>query len=929
MQGRRRGVATVIGGVLLAIAVMGLIVFAVLMLDRVSQLEDTLTRLSSERASSRLRAESIVGWWWVGSPHTSPGSLLVHLESRASEALALTGIAVVWSDGSHTVVDRNSGSLSALGVSATITYRDGSTSTLDSLPIGLPPGAKLDIVFNGYAAARKPVTVSVSLSGSTLAVSVLSLKNYTEVYGAGNTTPPSASLLASTSHTAGTWTITWGDIAERATVLEGLASTLSHTIVSGVPVSGTTASLERRDGDMLVVDGVYVHTRFQIVADNLIYATNFSQDVIDSGEWVTVRTSWSWESNAGISDGGLVGDSTSKQPIVAYPSALTVSPPEPFYVLAHVYPVSCDVWMYDELAAISLYDSTNDFMYLIGIECDTGAADDDAVIARWRREDYTYVYVRDDAYEAYRVWNTYIVYYWTGFIRVEYYNARGSYVLEARDTTVTPDTAGLAIYGNGYLAYFDNFIVSGAHPRWLNITVTLNGSPVGADWRVALYNGTGGLVAEAYTDTTGTASLDVLWQPIVWKSTIEVYNDTDTLQAVVHTSDFGFDNLYGGNSYEVRIGDAYSVVLTVESQVPTSIIPDLAGIDVWYAFSANTSADYVVSAYNWAGGFWSTLARGAYTAGGTVEANVSTSIDYVNPVNGSIVLKLTLHSSQPIRVNVDVLNAVYSYYNYTVFNALLVGVGGTSLLDVYEYSPQGLSHLYTINAGSVFDGSTVVAYDPIGRLLVLANTTGVYVGRLMAQPGFSLVSADCTTAPGPAVLEVVNTTSNSYAVIVKSDGGYCVVDLSTNTTIASGTISIPDCSLTLSPPQAYMASARDPSGLNVFLVGYCADSGQAVLLGGSLQGTTMSWSRLAVLPGSRSAGLVAEDSSTMWLMLSGGSLYKVYYNATLGVWEYSLANASLPFTPVDPGDRLEVLDPHNLVFVRADYTNEVWRIPKS
>jgi hypothetical protein len=64
-------------------------------------------------------------------------------------------------------------------------------------------------------------------------------------------------------------------------------------------------------------------------------------------------------------------------------------------------------------------------------------------------------------------------------------------------------------------------------------------------------------------------------------------------------------------------------------------------------------------------------------------------------------------------------------------------------------------------------------------------------------------------------------------------------------------------------------------------------------------------------------------------MLSGGGLYKVYYNTILGAWEYSLANVSLPFMPVDPGNRLEVLDPYSLVFVRADYTNEVWRIPKS
>ncbi len=932
LPARTRGVATVVGGVLLAIAIMGLIAFAVLMLDRVSQLENTMSQIAAEKAASRLQAESIVGWWWVGPPHTSPNNLIVHLESRASQAVAVTGVAIVWSDGTHTIVDRENGSLAALGVAATITYRDGTSSSLDSFPIGLPPGAQLDIVFNGYAAARKPVTVSVSLSGPTLSVSAISLKNYTEVYGAGAgnvTLPPSASLLANMPHAAGEWTVTWRGTVEGASTVEGLATVLSYTIVNGTYVSGTTASLETRDNDVLVVDSVHTRiTQLRVLSNNLIYATNFSRDVISSGEWATVRASWTWDPTVGLSNGGLQGDSASTLPIVAYPS--TQSLPSQYYVMAHVYPASCEVWGFDEFAAIALYDSLNDYMYLIGVECDPGTGTDDATISIWQGS-YSTVNQDYNVFEAYGVWNAYIVFYdsGTGYIRAEYYNNFYSYTLDAYDTRVAPQVAGLAIYGDTYLAYFDNFIISSAYPRWLNVTIVVNGSPVGSGWTVELYNGTGDLVATATTDSTGTASLDVLWQPIVWRATLKIYDPANTLQAVVRASDFGLVNLYGGNVYEVSIDDVYSVVLSVESQVPTSVLSDLAGVSVWYVFSVNTSANYFVQAYNWVQDTWTILASGTYTPPGIVGANISIGSSYVNSVNGSVLIKLVVYSTQPLQVSVDVLNAVYKYYIYTVFDALLVGVGGTSLVDVYSYTSGSLAYMYSINVGSSFNGSTLIAYDPIGKRLVLANTSGIYVGLLSAQPGFGLVASDCNTVPGPAILEVVNTTSNSYAVVVKSDGGYCVVDLSTNTTVASGVVGIAGCSLALAPPQTYIASARDPGGLAVFLVGYCTNTGQAVLVQGVLQGSTVSWSTLSALPGSRSVGLVAEDSSTLWLMLSGGSLYKVYYNTTLGSWSYTLANVSMPFTPIDPGDRLENLDATSLVFVRADYTNEIWRIPKS
>ncbi len=933
---RTRGVATVVGGVLLAIAIMGLIAFAVLMLDRVSQLENTMSQIAAEKVASRLQAESIVGWWWVGPPHTSPNNLIVHLESRASQAVAVTGVAIVWSDGTHTIVDRENGSLAALGITATITYRDGTSSSLDGFPIGLPPGAQLDIVFNGYAAARKPVTVSVSLSGPTLSVSAISLKNYTEVYGAGagNATPPlAASLLANMLHAAGEWTVTWRGAVEGASIVEGLASVLSYTIVNGTYVSGTTASLETRDNDVLVVNGVLTRiTQLGILSDNLIYATNFSRDVISSGEWTTVRGSWIWDPTVGISDGGLSGYSASVAPAIIYPTQISLASTTTYYIMAHVYPTICLSGIDFDVVGITLYDSLNDNAYMIGLDCDSIfniIIGQYTLISKWTGA-FSYIDYRL-ANSGFGLWNAYLVRYdsTNGLIAVEHYTPLSSDSLQVFDTSIRPNIAGLVVYYPSNQAYFDNFIVSKANPRWLNVTVVVNGSPVGSGWTVELYNGTGDLVATATTDSTGTASLDVLWQPIVWRATLKIYDPANTLQAVVRASDFGLVNLYGGNAYEVSIDDVYSVVLSVESQVPTSILSDLAGASVWYVFSVNASANYFVQAYDWVQDTWSILASGTYTPPVTVNANASIGSSYVNPVNGSVLIKLVVYSTQPLQVSVDVLNSVYKYYTYTVFDALLVGVGGTSLVDVYSYTSGGLVYMYSINVGSVFNGSTLIAYDPVGRRLVLANTSGIYVGLLSAQPGFGLVVSDCNTVPGPAALEVVNTTSNSYAIVVKSDGGYCVVDLSTNTTVASGVVGVSGCSLALAPPQTYIASARDPGSLAVFLVGYCTNTGQAVLVRGVLQGSTVSWSTLSALPGSRSVGLVAEDSSTLWLILSGGSLYKVYYNTTLGSWSYTLANVSIPFTPIDPGDRLEVLDATSLVFVRADYTNEIWRIPKS
>jgi len=129
-----------------------------------SNYSQMVTRLSKERAQSTVIASSVDAVWSV-----SGSDITVQLESRYSRSILLTGIAILWSDSSLTIVDRWNGTSN---VNIVVEAPDGNTYTVQGFPVGIGPGYRVNVTLTGYASGRRPVTVQPIVGGSPSVIAV-------------------------------------------------------------------------------------------------------------------------------------------------------------------------------------------------------------------------------------------------------------------------------------------------------------------------------------------------------------------------------------------------------------------------------------------------------------------------------------------------------------------------------------------------------------------------------------------------------------------------------------------------------------------------------------------------------------------------------------------------------------------------------------
>ena len=960
---RCRAVGTVVGAVIIAVMVLLALGYMVYMFHTLTQAQEEMTSLLQRRAAAAAAAQAVTGYWRLDYP--APGDLYIHVTSHYSQAIQVTGLVVVWSDGTTTVLDRFTGSLSAVNVYAEVETTSG-TQAYDEFPIPLPPGANLTITMKGYAANRKPLTVSIALSqpAATTAESV-----QLQAYQPPPTTATAnvstiTSLLGYTRANIYDYAKTWLGTVTAQYPVYSPATVTDYTVDTGTLVSGTTTSLQAKDGDTLQVDAAptIVVTGFTVTSDNLIYATDFSSQTEFTDNWETNPTpSWKWVSDIGVNSTAAINQTNTtitstnvpgyedyiaryffyyyiyvRAEYMAYPSSVSASGLTDYYILAATH--IDDNSYYNDLV---LFNSSG-YILAAGIEAQNKWPTDPAAPA-------LVVKYYDPNNQAWTVlssisasintneWYTLLLHVTANAtagtsVQLDVYDTSNNLVgeLVANQQGFTPANLGVAttVY-NLYLynpfsssvrlldqagtGYMDNFIVSRANPRFINITVTLDGSPV-SGWTVKLYNGTGYLVAEAQTDTNGVAVLDVTWQPIVKGAYIEVYDSSGNLVATVDVSAYlSGGTLYGGNAYTVSLGTRYSV------QVSDTVSVNMTGtslVRLAADFSTSVSYDYIVYAYNWNTSRYEAIASGSGLGETVVNMTYLLPSDYVAS-NGTVKLRLLVYAAQtgtPFTLSIDVLNAYQGVLVTQTFRGLLVAEGGGRGIEVLEVNDTGgLTYLYTMPAYTTFNGSATITYDPIDEKLVLVNGSGVYWATVGPAPQWSLVTSECTGLSGVEA-EVVNYTSTEAYLVVLRGGGtssYCVVDLGAGTVVASGYLS----GYVVDPAKVYPASSSSGGSTAYFLV-YKQSTGQAVVLQFNYTSSGVSYSEYAVSPGGYVVGLAGQGP--LWLLLERGGLYYVSSTGATRV------NGLLDFVPWGPGDRLEVYNATALLFVRGDGTNEVW-----
>jgi len=335
-------------------------------------------------------------------------------------------------------------------------------------------------------------------------------------------------------------------------------------------------------------------------------------------------------------------------------------------------------------------------------------------------------------------------------------------------------------------------------------------------------------------------------------------------------------------------------------------------LTVYYAFTASASGVYDVWVYDWGLGAWRRVASNVYS-GGLEEGVVylGDALWAINPANGSLALRLNVSSSSSFTLSVDQLNIWYSGYSFEARDCFIVGAGGSSLVDVYTLVSVGggvaLNRTHVLEAYSVFDGRSDVAFDSSTNLTLLVNATGVYGALLTQEPHFQLVTLACNGGGDYVKAEAYN-----GLLLVVHGGSYCLVDVGSGSVLAQGVL--PEGSI-----GEYSATALDKaSGLAYILAE--TSSGYSVLLAFDFNSHSMA--KIADIKVARVIGMTYQGG-LLWIALEGGGFYAINPSNGAVVRQYY---PLLPAIPLGPGDRLEAYAGY-LLLVRGDGSNDLLVIP--
>ena len=254
---------------------------------------------------------------------------------------------------------------------------------------------------------------------------------------------------------------------------------------------------------------------------------------------------------------------------------------------------------------------------------------------------------------------------------------------------------------------------------------------------------------------------------------------------------------------------------------------------------------------------------------------------------------------------------------YEEYPILAVASGGYPYIDIYNLTTDSEGNLGIIfwksiyTPGNLFNGSAYVTYDnSVTDSLLLINGSGVYSIDLLSG-NIRKLSSSCNASASGVTAEAIK----GELIVFPGEGSnkLCVLNLTDLT--ATGIDSLDNVIDT-----EYGASATDSSFF--YAVARNSSSGVSKLIKYELGGNAPEIYSNS-LPGYRAVGL-AYGGGYLWLLLEGGSLYKID-PSTGDITHINVLG--LP-APLGPGNRL-VYYSGDLILVRATGSDEVWLLPTS
>ncbi|KSW12551.1 hypothetical protein CF15_07490 [Pyrodictium occultum] len=920
-----RSVGSIVGMVLIAVLVFIALGFSLVIISTFEKYGSLISAMLSERAASLAIAQSIQGWWLLQG-----GTLTVHLETSYPKTVLLTGVTVLWSDGSTTLMDQGNGTLSSVAI--TVKEPSGAVHNVAGLPVALGPGYRLNITLRAPAGVE-PVSIVASFSASP-AVVVIPVRRYVPPSGnvtpapppSGNYTSPAVSLQLLPQVLSGYTTATriYQAVLSPSRVLEPSG----YSIVYGTHVSGSLSSLSARDGDTLNIQSSgtvlcpaytgwryyrevtvtnpnpYSYTDIQVRIE--LDTTNFDFNKARSdGSDIRVLTEdcrplpyWveEWNTTAGraviwvkipsIQANGRV------KILLVYGNPSATQPDPDYYGLEKVmtplpagdgpgYTIQYQEWVMPRRGVIP-----------------------GGTPMGWHADDGAWRYTLPFSFPFYdrRLSSVYVCS--NGFISQSRITdwSDSTYELERR-LMIAPFWEDLMTSGDAHDIYilsgYSDQYGSGVVIRWHTDFYWHHGV---ADFDVVLYEN--GLIRFDYGSINGYSGD----RPTIGISlgdrrhyTISSYNNARASSLNNAPSLMFWPRKKPVRELEAEVGPERLFTIHragVEISYNTSGRISITGIEV-YANDPGSPYSYQVSIISGGVPVYSVEA-------GNASGPLSISLSGLRiPVEGSFSVRIVVSRFTGFQLQLDLVSINASTVTITGSRIAIASEQSSSLL-IYDPASGAAEQVDLTAAGLPGTGATLLAMDPVVR----GASTWLWVLRGSRAVPYDLFRrqwlANKTITLGSSIAEGGFAASNGTHLYVYPGGG---LDRVYVYSIENGTL-VSTIQLPLAPGN-YTSTAQAGSILYIH-------TGEA----GRLLALSLSDGRvrdLGPVPALYPVGMDYDpDRGRLWAMLRGGELE--YYDLAAGSW--SAYPVTAPYYPMSPGDRLVYMD-GKLYHVREDGTSSL------
>ena len=165
--GYRKGISSIVGIAALILIFIAIVAFLLTLLYRLADFTQSISKILEERAESESITRAVHGTWSYRD-----SSLTISITSQYPQAVLITGITIVFTDGTKLTLSKYNTTLDKLY--ATITKPNNKQTTTNlQLPIALGPGHTVEIqIPDNYVRNKKILTVTITLANPSTLVAL-------------------------------------------------------------------------------------------------------------------------------------------------------------------------------------------------------------------------------------------------------------------------------------------------------------------------------------------------------------------------------------------------------------------------------------------------------------------------------------------------------------------------------------------------------------------------------------------------------------------------------------------------------------------------------------------------------------------------------------------------------------------------------------